>query len=171
MYNLSKITSDYIDFFVNCRIYVFQLFCAAFSNFSTFRKKTYTFAVGRNTCDSKKWYLCLVIWFMKADIDLLFLLKCQTIWHLEFFIRHKLNFSPLERSQATFFMNKANRRDRSQSDNLKIKGHLPNITVFPSADFQIASVANHDLFWCTPASWSAFWILFLLKRAACVVLH
>ena len=89
-------------FFVNCRIYVFQLFCAAFSNFSTFRKKTYTFAVGRNTCDSKKWYLCLVIWFMKADIDLLFLLKCQTIWHLEFFIRHKLNFSPLERSQATF---------------------------------------------------------------------
>ena len=68
-------------------------------------------------------------------------------------------------------MNKANRRSRSQSDNLKIKGHLPNITVFPSADFQIASVANHDLFWCTPASWSAFWILFLLKRAACVVMH
>ena len=83
---------------------------------------------------------------MKADIDLLFLLKCQTIWHFAFFICHKLNFSPLKRSQATFFMNKANRRDRSQSDNLKIKGHLPNITVFPSADFQIASVANHDLF-------------------------
>ena len=146
-----------------------NFFVQLFRIFQLFVKKTYTFAVGRNTCDSKKWYLCLVIWFMKADIDLLFLLKCQTrSSDIYFFINWIFH---LLRSRATFFVKKANRRDRSQSDNLKIKGYLPYITVFPPADFQIASVANHDLFFDAHLPWSAFWILFLLKRAACVVLH